>query len=99
MVGFILVVPDFVIELRSATDNLKPTQEKMREYQRVGVKLGLLVNPKNKQGLSPAQVVEVVLKAIKPISSRPFSFAVTFAKRSEGKVIAKDASELEHTNY
>ena len=49
IVGFISVVPDFVIELRSATDNLKPTQEKMREYQRVGVKLGLLIDPKNKQ--------------------------------------------------
>ncbi len=49
IIGFIPVVPDFVIELRSATDNLKPTQEKMREYQRVGVKLGLLINPKNKQ--------------------------------------------------
>jgi Uma2 family endonuclease len=49
IVGFIPVVPDFVIELRSATDNLKPTQEKMREYQRVGVKLGLLINPRNKQ--------------------------------------------------
>jgi Uma2 family endonuclease len=49
IVGFISVVPDFVIELRSATDNLKPLQEKMVEYQRLGVKLGLLVNPKNKQ--------------------------------------------------
>jgi Uma2 family endonuclease len=43
------VVPDFVIELRSTKDNLKPLQEKMAEYQRLGVKLGLLVNPKNKQ--------------------------------------------------
>jgi Uma2 family endonuclease len=49
IVGFIPVVPDFVVELRSATDNLKPLQEKMVEYQRVGVRLGLLVNPKNKQ--------------------------------------------------
>jgi Uma2 family endonuclease len=49
IVGFISVVPDFVIELRSATDNLKPLQDKMREYQRLGVKLALLVNPKNKQ--------------------------------------------------
>jgi Uma2 family endonuclease len=49
IVGFIPVVPDFVIELRSATDNLKPLQEKMQEYQRLGVKLGLLINPKNKQ--------------------------------------------------
>ncbi len=49
IVGFIPVVPDVVIELRSATDNLKPLQEKMREYQRLGVRLGLLIDPKNKQ--------------------------------------------------
>jgi Uma2 family endonuclease len=49
IVGFIPVVPDFVIELRSATDNLKPLQDKMREYQRLGVRLGLLINPKNQQ--------------------------------------------------
>ncbi len=49
IVGFIPVVPDFVIELRSATDGLKSLQEKMREYQRLGVRLGLLVNPQNKQ--------------------------------------------------
>jgi Uma2 family endonuclease len=49
IVGFIPVVPDLAIELRSATDNLKPLQEKMREYQRLGVRLGLLIDPKNKQ--------------------------------------------------
>jgi Uma2 family endonuclease len=49
IVGFIPLVPDFVIELRSATDNLKPLQEKMSEYQRLGVQLGVLINPKNKQ--------------------------------------------------
>ncbi len=49
IVGFIPVVPDFLIELRSATDNLQPLQDKMKEYQRLGVKLGLLINPKNKQ--------------------------------------------------
>jgi Uma2 family endonuclease len=51
--GFIPVVPDFVIllrrgyanELRSATDSLTETKTKMKEYQRLGVKLGLLVNP------------------------------------------------------
>ena len=46
---FIPVVPDFVIELRSDSDNLKPLQAKMVEYQRLGVKMGLLINPKNKQ--------------------------------------------------
>jgi Uma2 family endonuclease len=49
IVGFIKVVPDFVIELRSATDNLLPLQQKMQEYQKLGVRLGLLINPKNKQ--------------------------------------------------
>ena len=49
IIGFITVVPDFVIELRSATDSLKSLQEKMQEYQRLGVKFGLLINPKNKQ--------------------------------------------------
>jgi Uma2 family endonuclease len=49
IVRFIPVVPDFVIELRSASDNLKPLQEKMIEYQSVGVRLGLLINPKNQQ--------------------------------------------------
>jgi Uma2 family endonuclease len=62
IVGFIPVVPDFVIELRSATDNLKPLQDKMREYQRLGVKLGLLVNPQNKQVeiYRPGQELEIL---------------------------------------
>jgi Uma2 family endonuclease len=46
---FCPIVPDFVIELRSTTDGLRPLQEKMKEYQRLGVKLGLLIDPKNKQ--------------------------------------------------
>ena len=45
---FCPVVPDFVIELRSTTDGLKPLQDKMREYQRLGVRLGLLIDPKHK---------------------------------------------------
>jgi Uma2 family endonuclease len=49
IVRFIPIVPDFVIELRSASDNLKPTQKKMREYQRLGVRLGLLIDPKKKR--------------------------------------------------
>ena len=47
--GFIPIVPDFVIELRSRTDNLKPLQEKIQEYRRLGVRLGLLINPQQKQ--------------------------------------------------
>ena len=49
IVKFIPVVPDFVIELRSATDNLKPAQQKMLVYQRVGVRMGLLIDPKRQR--------------------------------------------------
>ena len=46
---FIPVVPDFAIELRSATDRLGDVRKKMLEYQRLGVKLGLLINPQDRQ--------------------------------------------------
>jgi Uma2 family endonuclease len=45
--GFIPVIPDFVIELRSATDNLTTLRTKMSEYQRLGVRLGILINPQD----------------------------------------------------
>jgi Uma2 family endonuclease len=48
-IAFPEVVPDFVIELRSKTDSLKTLREKMEEYRSNGVRLGLLINPKNKQ--------------------------------------------------
>jgi Uma2 family endonuclease len=41
--------PDFVIELRSRTDRLKPLQQKMQEYLDSGLKLGWLINPQDKQ--------------------------------------------------
>ena len=46
---FIPVVPDFLIELRSTTDRLSDLQAKMLEYQRLGVKSGLLINPQDGQ--------------------------------------------------
>lgn len=49
LVGFIPVVPNFVIELRSATDSLQRLQDKMQEYQRLGVQLGLLIDPERQQ--------------------------------------------------
>ena len=39
------IAPDFVIELRSATDNLETLRQKMQEYMDAGVKLGWLINP------------------------------------------------------
>jgi Uma2 family endonuclease len=43
------IVPGFVIELRSRTDSLADLQTKMREYQDNGVRLGLLINPQDRQ--------------------------------------------------
>jgi Uma2 family endonuclease len=39
--------PNFVIELRSATDRLRPLQAKMQEYLKSGLKLGWLINPQD----------------------------------------------------
>ncbi|AFY54705.1 hypothetical protein Riv7116_2179 [Rivularia sp. PCC 7116] len=56
------ICPDFVIELRSRTDQLKPLEEKMQEYINSGLLLGWLINPQDKQVeiYRPNQAVEVV---------------------------------------
>jgi Uma2 family endonuclease len=46
---FLPLCPDFVIELVSESDDLADTQAKMREYIANGLRLGWLINPKNKQ--------------------------------------------------
>jgi Uma2 family endonuclease len=46
---FALLVPDFVIELRSETDRLPPLQAKMVEYRDNGVRLGWLIDPQGRQ--------------------------------------------------
>jgi len=46
--GFITIIPDFVVELRSTTDRLNAVRAKMLEYQRLGVRLGLLINPQHR---------------------------------------------------
>jgi Uma2 family endonuclease len=43
------ICPDFVVELRSASDNLLPLQEKMCEYLANGAVLGWLIDPKNRR--------------------------------------------------
>jgi Uma2 family endonuclease len=43
------LTPDFVIELRSASDSLATLQAKMQEYQSNGVRLGWLINPQEQQ--------------------------------------------------
>ena len=55
------IAPDFVIELRSPSDELKPLQNKMVEYLKNGVRLGFLINPKNQMAeiYRSGQAVEV----------------------------------------
>jgi len=43
--GFINICPDFVIELRSASDSLSKLKSKMLEYLENGAKLGWLIDP------------------------------------------------------
>jgi Uma2 family endonuclease len=47
--GFPPIAPDFVVELRSKTDRLKPIQDKMAEYIENGVRLGWLIDPYKKR--------------------------------------------------
>ncbi len=56
------VCPDFVIELRSKTDIFKELQQKMPEYLDNGLKLGWLIDVKNRRVeiYRPARPVEVL---------------------------------------
>ncbi len=45
---FISLCPDFIVELRSQSDRLKPLQEKMVEYIENGTRLGWLINRKDR---------------------------------------------------
>lgn len=56
------LAPDFVVELRSASDDLEPLQQKMQEYIDNGVQLGWLINPQDQQVeiYRPGRSVEVL---------------------------------------
>jgi Uma2 family endonuclease len=60
--GFPPICPDFVIELRSKSDRLKPLQDKMQEYLDSRLRLGWLINTQQKQVefYRPQTVVEIV---------------------------------------
>jgi len=47
--SFVPLCPDFVIELRSESDNLAPLRAKMQEYIENGACLGWLIDRKNKK--------------------------------------------------
>ena len=46
---FANICPDFVVELRSASDTLKSLQEKMQEYMGNGAVLGWLIDPQKRK--------------------------------------------------
>jgi Uma2 family endonuclease len=46
--SFAPICPDFVLELRSASDSLKSLQAKMQEYIENGASLGLLIDRQNR---------------------------------------------------
>ena len=47
--GFAPLCPDFVVELRSQSDNMEPLREKMREYMANAASLGWLIDRKNRK--------------------------------------------------
>ncbi|MGE0684719.1 MAG: Uma2 family endonuclease [Candidatus Binatia bacterium] len=60
--GFGLLCPDFVVELRSPTVRLKDLQEKMREYRENGAQLGWFIDPLEKRVYiyRPNQAIEIL---------------------------------------
>ncbi|MGH9832648.1 MAG: Uma2 family endonuclease [Blastocatellia bacterium] len=69
---FTRIYPDFVVELRSKSDRLKPLQKKMEEYIENGAQLGWLIDPKEKKVhvYRPDALVEI-LDQPKEISGEP----------------------------
>ena len=43
--GFLKLVPEFVVEIKSPSDRYSELQAKMEEYRRNGVSLGWLIHP------------------------------------------------------
>lgn len=66
------IAPDFVIELRSESDDLEVLRVKMQEYAENGIVLGWLINPQDQQVeiYRPGQAIEV-LNAPEQLSAEP----------------------------
>lgn len=69
---FLPLCPDFVVELRSPSDRLRPLQEKMKEYIANGARLGWLIDPASRSVYvyRPGRAVEH-LQSIVTISGDP----------------------------
>ncbi|MEO8148764.1 MAG: Uma2 family endonuclease [Bacteroidia bacterium] len=60
--GFLNIVPDFVVEIKSESDSLKELKEKMHEYLDCGVMLGYLIIPEKEKVLIYQSNREVIEK-------------------------------------
>ena len=60
--GFVPLCPDFVVELRSASDDLPKLQKKMQEYLDNGIRLGWLIDPQRQKAeiYKPNAAVQVL---------------------------------------
>jgi Uma2 family endonuclease len=69
---FLPLCPDFVIELRSPTDNLQALQSKMQEYLGNGAQLGWLIDPLTRRvHVYLPQRLPEILAAPNTISAEP----------------------------
>ncbi|MBA2525742.1 MAG: Uma2 family endonuclease [Pyrinomonadaceae bacterium] len=77
--GFAAIVPDFVVELRSASDRWPVLEEKMLDYMRNGVELAWLIDPASKRVYiyRPNQPVEI-LDNPETVSAEPELAGFTF---------------------
>jgi Uma2 family endonuclease len=59
---FLPLCPDFAVELRSPSDSIQKTQEKMQEYIDNGARLGWLIDRKNKRVeiYRPGRDIEII---------------------------------------
>ncbi|GAB3719998.1 Uma2 family endonuclease [Spirosoma lituiforme] len=84
---FAPVCPDFVIELRSTSDDLVYLQNKMEEYRENGCALGWLIDRKSQQVFiyRPDQPVETVPSFAQTLAAAPvlpgFTFDLTLLTR------------------
>ncbi|HAX89846.1 MAG TPA: hypothetical protein DCY91_27185, partial [Cyanobacteria bacterium UBA11370] len=63
---FAPICPDFVVELRSPSDKLKPLKTKMQEYMNNGALLGLLIDRKKRRVYIYRPGISVSCSSFKP---------------------------------
>jgi Uma2 family endonuclease len=69
---FAPICPAFVVELRSETDSLEMSQEKMKEYLRSGAQLGWLIDPlERKVHIYRAKAAVEILDRPRRVSGEP----------------------------